>query len=89
MGYAGVCRRSGRHGDHHVRAQKCIDTEYIDTELALAQKPRWADSKNNFTTSDWSSCECHPLGDKIVLLMFGEITFTLQTHSGETPLSLA
>lgn len=33
--------------------------------------------------SDWPSWEVHPHGDEVVLLLSGDVTFVLQTDSGE------
>ena len=33
--------------------------------------------------SDWTSWECHPNGDEIVLLLAGRATFVLDTPTGE------
>lgn len=38
--------------------------------------------------ADWSSWEVHPHGDEIVLLISGEVTFLLDTESGETRIDL-
>lgn len=38
--------------------------------------------------SDWPSWEVHPNGDEIVLLISGEVTFLLETESGEVRITL-
>ena len=38
---------------------------------------------------DWSSWEVHPNGDEIVLLISGNVTFVLQSESGETYIKLS
>jgi len=38
---------------------------------------------------DWSSWECHPNGDEIVMLLSGRVTFVLETPAGEQRETLA
>ena len=38
--------------------------------------------------TDWESWEVHPHGDEVVLLISGEVTFTLNTEAGQINITL-
>lgn len=61
--------------------------QQLDTQFD-AFKGHWLLSVHEFKER-WSTWECHPAGDEIVILLSGACRFTLKTPTGESDVRLA